>query len=86
VDGVVANVRRYDFSISNISIMDTGGSFLDGDIDLEPGDNVIRLFIAQVPEDMPDQMPVFRMAEVVINYDNSIRSAYLYPADFQLLE
>lgn len=86
VDGVVANVRRYDFSISNISIMETGGSFLEGEIDLEPGDNVIRLFIAQVPEDMPDQMPVFRMAEVVINHDDSTRSVHLYPADFQLLE
>jgi hypothetical protein len=86
VDGVVANVRRYDFSISNIAIMETGGSFLNGDIDLEPGDNVIRLFIAQVPEDMPDQLPIFRMAEVVINFDDPTRSAHLYPADFQLLE
>jgi hypothetical protein len=34
---------------------------------LDPGDNVIRIYIAQVPEDRPNAPPVFRMAEVIIN-------------------
>ncbi len=54
--------------------------------DLAPGDNVIRLFIAQVPEDMPDQLPVFRVADVMINFLGDVRTVVLYPADFQLLE
>jgi hypothetical protein len=85
-DGAIANMRRYDFRISNISIMNTRGSYVGDARDLSPGDNVIRLFIAQVPEDMPDQLPVFRMADVVVNYSSNIRSVTLYPADFQLLE
>jgi hypothetical protein len=85
-DGAVANMRRYDFNISNISVMNTRGSSVAGQRALSPGDNVIRLFIAQVPEDMPDQLPVFRVADVVINYSSDIRSVRLYPADFQLLE
>lgn len=80
------DVRLYDFKISNISIMRTDGSTLNGVQDLSPGDNFIRLFIAQVPEDMPDEMPIFRVADVVMNFDGSVRRAHLYPADFQLLE
>jgi hypothetical protein len=80
------NMRLYDFNISNISIMRTGGSMLNGERDLFPGDNVIRLFIAQVPEDMPTELPVFRVADVVMNFDGSVRRVTLYPADFQLLE
>jgi hypothetical protein len=80
------NMRLYDFIISNISIMRTGGSMLNGQPDLLPGDNLIRLFIAQVPEDMPTEMPIFRVADVLMNFDGSIRRAHLYPADFQLLE
>ena len=79
-------MRLYDFIISNISIMRTSGSMLNGQQDLFPGDNIIRLFIAQVPEDMPTELPVFRVADVVMNFDGSIRRAHLYPADFQLLE
>lgn len=80
------NMRLYDFTISNISIMRTSGSLLNGQQDLFPGDNLIRLFIAQVPEDMPTELPVFRVADVVMNFDGSVRRVTLYPADFQLLE
>ncbi|MGD9007741.1 MAG: hypothetical protein PVG41_07460, partial [Desulfobacteraceae bacterium] len=80
------NMRLYDFTISNISIMDTSGSMLNGEQDFYPGDNLIRLFIAQVPEDMPDEQPIFRVADVILNFDGSVRRSYLYPADFQLLE
>ena len=80
------NIRRYDFNISNVSVMRTEGSTRLGQQELNPGDNVIRLFIAQVPEDMPDELPIFRVADVVVNFNSSIRRVHLYPADFQLLE
>ena len=84
--GMTANMRRYDFRIDNISLMDTTGSRLNGEQQLAPGDNLVRVFIAQVPEDMPDQLPVFRVADVIFNYRSETRSIYFYPADFQLLE
>jgi Bacterial TSP3 repeat len=86
IGDMAVNMRRYDFTISNISLMDTGGSMLNGVQQLAPGDNLIRVFIAQVPEDMPDQSPVYRVADVIFNYRTGTRSTYLYPADFQLLE
>jgi hypothetical protein len=64
-------IRNYSITISNISVMNTIGAvpndlFKEGQA-LEPGDNVVRIYIAQVPEDRPDAPPVFRMAEVIIN-------------------
>ncbi|MFZ1984682.1 MAG: hypothetical protein WAU91_09740 [Desulfatitalea sp.] len=85
-EGTLTNVRRYDFNISNIAIMRTSGSYVSSQRSLANGDNVVRLFIAQVPEDMPDQPPVFRVADVLINASNGPRRIVLYPADFQLLE
>lgn len=85
-DEAMPNIRRYDFDITNISVMRTEGSTRLGLQELYPGDNVIRLFIAQVPEDMPDELPIFRVADVVVNFNTSIRRVHLYPADFQLLE
>jgi hypothetical protein len=49
------------------------------------GDNLIRLYIAQVPEDKPDSIPVFRMAEVIVNRENINDTVYLTPNDFILL-
>lgn len=86
IGDMVANMRRYDFSISNISILDTSGSTLNGAPLLAPGDNVVKVFIAQVPEDAPDQVPVFRVADLIFNYRTATRRVLLYPADFQLLE
>jgi hypothetical protein len=63
-------IRKYYFEISNISLMETigaGPNDIFNDVELRPGDNVIRLYIAQVPEDRPDTPPVFRMAEVTVN-------------------
>lgn len=85
-DEDMPDMRRYDFTVSNISIMRTTGSLLLGQQDLYPGDNKIRLFIAQVPEDMPDELPIFRVADVIMNFDGSVRRVHLYPSDFQLLE
>jgi hypothetical protein len=93
VGDMAANQRRYDFKFSEISLMDTAGGLMgaeNGVIDpndvLEPGDNLIRLYIAEVPEDMPDQLPVFRVADCVFNYRGGERYHYFYPADFLLLE
>jgi hypothetical protein len=86
IGGMAVNQRRYDFNFSDISLMDTGGGVMDRDHVLEPGENLIRVYIAQVPEDMPDQAPVFRVAECVFNFRGGGRNCYLYPADFQLLE
>jgi hypothetical protein len=85
-DDTMPDMRLYDFNISNISIMRNSGSLRNNQPDLNPGDNLIRLFIAQVPEDSPTELPIFRVADVVFNFNGSVRSAHLYPADFQLLE
>lgn len=82
----VSYVRQFDFVISNIDILDTLGYDLDGEIYRYPGENLIRLYIAQVPEDNPDTLPLFRMAEVVVNYNEDQRQIILTPADFQLIQ
>ncbi|NNL74962.1 MAG: hypothetical protein HKO68_01355 [Desulfobacterales bacterium] len=79
-------VRHYSFVISNINIMDTLGYSVGGQLYQHPGDNVIRLYIAQVPEDNPDTLPLFRMAEVTVNTDDHSRHVTLTPADFQLIQ
>jgi hypothetical protein len=57
--------RRISFNISNIDIMNTLAA--DG---RARGDNVIRFFIAEVPEDMPESNPVYRVADIVVNYND----------------
>jgi hypothetical protein len=57
--------RRISFDITNIDIMNTLAA--DG---RARGDNVIRFFIAEVPEDMPESNPVYRVADIVINYND----------------
>lgn len=69
--------------------MDTGGAvanaILNGGQAMIPGDNVIRLYIAQVPDDQPDSPPVFTMAEVTLNYHSEENTIRLGPADFGLI-
>jgi hypothetical protein len=86
IGGMAVNQRRYDFRFSDISLMNTGGGVMDPDHVLSPGQNFVRVYVAQVPEDMPDQAPVFRVAECVFDFQGGGRNCYLYPADFQLLE
>ncbi len=50
------------------------------------GDNLIRFYIAQVPEDNPDSTPIFRMAEALVNVDERNATLVLTPDDFALLE
>ncbi len=79
-------VRQYQFQISNIDVMDTREHTTpSGDV-WARGDNLIRLFIAQVPEDNPDSIPIFRMTEVMVNVDDSGDTIVLTPNDFSLLE
>jgi hypothetical protein len=83
---LASHVREYGFEISNIDVMDTNGYSVDDTVYREAGNNVIRLYIAQVPEDTPDMRPLFRMAEVTINTETSDRQVLLTPGDFQLIQ
>ena len=83
---VPQGVRKYRFVISNISILDTEGETAPGRYGLFPGDNFIRLYVAQVPQDRPEAPPVFRMAEVVVNANSFTRSVELMPYDFELID
>ncbi len=79
-------VREYSFHISNIDVMQTRG-LREGDTDIRnSGDNVIRFYIAEVPEDNPDSTPLFRMAEIVVNTDDPVKDIELAPDDFELIQ
>jgi hypothetical protein len=79
-------VRHYDFSISNIDVMDTGGYTDAGGQYWQPGNNSIRFFIAEVPEDNPNAVPLFRVADVNINITDEERNITLTPNDFTLIQ
>jgi len=79
-------IRKYGFTISNISILDTEGEGENSYHQLAPGDNFIRVYIAQVPQDRPNAPPVFRMAEVVVNAESFTRDIELMPYDFELID
>jgi hypothetical protein len=71
--------RRISFNISNIDIMNTLAA--DG---RARGDNVIRFFIAEVPEDMPESNPVYRVADIVVNF-NDLESRTITVDSFESL-
>jgi hypothetical protein len=83
-------IRRYQVEIGNISLMDSSGAGPNGifkKTTLDPGDNVIRVYIAQVPEDRPNAPPVFRMAEVTINtLEDSSYTRSLGFGQFELID
>jgi hypothetical protein len=79
-------IRKYSFDISNISILNTEGEGENSYRGLVPGDNFIRVYVAQVPEDRPDSPQVFRMAEVYINTESFEREIELSPYDFELID
>ncbi|MEW5803046.1 MAG: hypothetical protein AB1847_13175 [bacterium] len=79
-------VRQYHFLISNIDIMDTKGRIGENGEYWRPGDNLIRFYIAEVPEDNPSSTPIFRMAEVVVNSNDKNRQIVLTPQDFILIQ
>ena len=84
-DGLPTYVRRFSFEIANIDIRDTLGYAEDGVWVRAPGENRIRVFVAQVPEDDPDGPPVFRVADVVVNINDDNRTVVLTPGDFRLM-
>jgi len=84
--GSLLPMRQYELTITNIDIMNTLG-YSVGDVTyLEAGDNIIRLYIAQRPADLPNSPLIFRMAEIQINFDEDERNIYLAPIDFELLD
>ena len=79
-------VRRFDFTVSNIDVVNTVGfTEPDGTV-WNSGDNLIRFFLAEVPEDSPESPPIFRMAEIIINMNDINKIITLTPGDFILLE
>lgn len=50
------------------------------------GDNLIRFYVAQVPEDDTDDTPIFMMAEQIVNYSEGNREVVFAPGDFQLIQ
>lgn len=82
-----ALIRKYSFTISNISIMETMGETEPGRYGLAPNDNFIRVYVAQVPQDRPNAPPVYRMAEIYVNYDDGdTQTVELSPSDFELID
>ena len=79
-------VRQYNFSISNIDVMNTREHTDESGYNWSQGDNFIRLYIAEVPEDNPDIVPIFRMAEVIVNIEDENMTITLTPGDFSLLQ
>ena len=84
--GLPSYVRQYNFRISNIHIMESLGHVSDNGDEWERGDNLIRFYIAQVPEDDPESPPIFRMAQVMVNMDQGGSTINLTPNDFTLME
>jgi hypothetical protein len=79
-------VRQYDFLIDNIDLVNTQvEEFPDrvGDWLLRPGDNLIRFYIAQTPEDRPDSPPVYRVAEIIVNVFDDRRAYEISNASFE---
>ena len=79
-------VRQYNIIVSNIDVMDTLGYIDEGGYQWDAGDNLIRLYLAEVPEDTPDADPVFRMVEVIVNINDVDKNITLTPADFILIQ
>jgi len=51
-----------------------------------PGDNLIRFYVAQVPQDKPNDPPVFFMAEQIVNFSEGEREIVFTPGDFHLIQ
>ncbi len=82
-------VRKYQYHVSNIDVVDTmvtGRYDETSDASLRPGDNLIRFYIAQTPEDSPDSPPVFRVAEFIVNADDDAAQFDVTTITFELLE
>ena len=79
-------VREYLFLIDGIDLVKTEGHVRNDGTHLFEGDNVISLYIAQVPEDNPQGPPLFRKAELIVNVSDANQKIVLTPADFKLIQ
>ncbi|MCP4491426.1 MAG: VWA domain-containing protein [Gammaproteobacteria bacterium] len=86
-------IREFAFDISNIDIRNTdiedqvtAEQWANRDADYVPGDNLIRIYIAQVPQDAPDDDPIYRLAEVRVNFYDKERNYTLSPNDFSPIQ
>lgn len=76
-------VREFEFTISNIHLLET--EYRTDVEDHLPGDNVIQLYVAQVPSDQPDSTPLFRRATVTVNISDSDKIIEITPDNFELV-
>jgi hypothetical protein len=79
-------VRQYYFNIEGIDLVETGGHIRNDGTHLFEGDNVISLYIAQVPEDNPQGPPIFRKAERIVNIHDANQTIVLTSGDFTLIQ
>ncbi len=76
-------VREFEFTISNIHLLDTGlRTDMDGHL---AGDNLIQLYVAQVPSDQPESTPLFRRATVTVNISETDKTIEFTPDNFELI-
>jgi len=79
-------VREYAFTIENIDLVNTKGNVLRDGTHLFEGDNIISLYIAQVPEDNPQGPTIFRRVVLIVNISDANKTILLTPGDFDLVQ
>jgi hypothetical protein len=79
-------VREYAFNIDGIDLVETKGNVLNDGTHLFDGDNMISLYIAQVPEDNPHRPPIFRKVVLIVNISDANKTIMLTPGDFDLVQ
>jgi hypothetical protein len=79
-------VREYAFTIEGIDLVPTKGNVLSDGTHLFEGDNIISLYIAQVPEDNPQGPTIFRRVVLIVNMSDANKTILLTPGDFDLVQ
>ncbi len=86
-------IRQFAFDINNIDIRNTdiedqvtAEQWANRDPNFVPGENLIRVYIAQVPQNAPNDDPIFRLAEIRLNFNDQERNHTLSPNDFLLIQ
>jgi len=70
-------VRQYSFLIEGIDLVDTEGTVRNDGTHLFEGDNIISLYIVQVPADNPQGPPIFRKVECIVNVSDANKTIVL---------
>ncbi|WP_139309940.1 VWA domain-containing protein [Teredinibacter haidensis] len=76
-------VREFQFTVSNIHLLDT--EYRNDKEGHLLGDNMIQLYVAQVPSDQPDSTPLFRRVTVTVNINDSDKVIEITPDNFELV-